>query len=461
MKSKRISTIAFSAVFALTLALALAFSFGVNADKTSAISANEKLFGYEYDADYVLKDLGVEKIGENTSYTEGRKVEYVLEKENGQTIDPETEGYAESFRSEVGSTIIFKRPNALYRIFVTDNGSDETAEYPVVSVKASDVDAATHYDPEKIADYASAVKEYAKDLSTTSTFKFSELEKKVSLSTIAKKDCFDILKTKVTVNYALPGASSVSSTSGSSIENASFKTTKPGEYSFYFTFTDELNNVDKTDDLIMGDGGYYSDENDNGEWDDGDKLVIPVFTFTIEKASKPEVSLTTSEKAYIGLEYKIDCFNVTASDYTTEYKLYFIPSSNASANYDKDAEKYDIAANGDSLYIADVLANPDVKDVTELLDTSSMKFKPEEKGYYYALLDIYSNNGYGRDEVMSYAIACLDEYTEVVTEKQFFKYNATSIIFLSISALSFIGIIVVLCIKPKQQKELETKSDNS
>ena len=60
---------------------------------------------------------------------------------------------------------------------------------------------------------------------------------------------------------------------------------------------------------------------------------------------------------------------------------------------------------------------------------------------------------------MSYAIACLDEYKEVVPEKQFFKYNVTSIVFLSISAVCFIGIIVVLLIKPKNTKDLEVKGD--
>ena len=62
------------------------------------------------------------------------------------------------------------------------------------------------------------------------------------------------------------------------------------------------------------------------------------------------------------------------------------------------------------------------------------------------------------DNVISKPIDCTKQFTRVKQEKEFFKYNTTSIIFLSISAACFIAIIVLLCIKPKEEVKLETKS---
>ena len=92
------------------------------------------------------------------------------------------------------------------------------------------------------------------------------------------------------------------------------------------------------------------------------------------------------------------------------------------------------------------------------------KVKNQAKALEKDIVDAYREYAYAEDlkskQVAAYNIKTkLDEYKEVVPEKQFFKYNVTSIVFLSISALCFIGIIVVLLIRPKKTADLETKGD--
>ncbi|MBO7525901.1 MAG: hypothetical protein J6T42_03790 [Clostridia bacterium] len=454
MKFKKFLAAALIVCFALA-----ALAIFPETQKAGAGADVSKLAGYDYSVEYLLKDFGLEKIGDNSTYLSGRTVKYRLFHDVGENVDVE-EGdynYSESAYQKVTGTVNFKRADCFYKFTVTEDGSEEDVEYTVYTVSYVN-ESATEYISEGLAAYRAAVTEYAAELKTSSSFKVSELEKKKSVDTIAKNEYFDILNTQVVLNYCVPGSSSVSTTSGTNVSSLSFKTDKVGDYSFYYTFTDSLNNKDSTEGLLVGKDGFYNDVDGDGEISAEDTLAIPVFKFTVTNVTKPEVSVSVAEKAYLGLEYTVDCFAITATNYSTEYKLYFIPEGDG-AYYDKTSEEYDIENYGDSKYIQAVLSNGEKKDVTSSLDKDSMKFTPEEKGYYYVQLTIYDDGGYS-DVVMSNAISALDEYKEVQPEKQFFKYNTTSIIFLSISALSLIGIIVVLFIKPKDKKKLEIKDDD-
>ena len=445
--------------------IALCFAFAVIAFlpetvKVDAAGAPDvfKLAGYSYSIEYLLRDFGLDKKDGEDTYLGGRTVTYRLthDFDANATIDENTTGYEQSTSATVasGGSVIFNRVNCRYTFTVSDDDGDSVFTVDSVDTVTSPD---TIYDTALLSEYRTVIDNYAKDLNTSSTFKISEIEKKQSVSTVAKKELFDILDIKVVLNYYVPGSNTLSTTSGASVSSLSFKTTKTGVYSFYYTFS-ALDHTDSVDGLLTGEGGFYEDKDNDGSVSAGDELKIPVFTFTVTDVAKPEVSVGVSEKAYLNLEYKVDCFAITANNYTPQYELYFIPEGE-SAYYDRDGEAYDRANNGDQKYIDAVLSDPNVKNVTDSFDTDSMKFTPKDKGYYYVLLNLYNDAGYS-DAVMSQAISAVDEYKVVETEKQFFKYNTTSIIFLSISALSFIGIIVVLFVKPKEKKALEVKSDN-
>lgn len=451
MKIKRL----LSVVTVLCIAFAaLVTAFNKPVTRVFAIGESEKLAGYDYSVEYLMKDFGLDVDGEATI-----KYSLVYDYARGADVteaDSATYSEAEEKTVSFDSTIKFLRSDCRYKFDVTDKNSVNTVCYVRTFEDFDDI-AITYAND--LTSFQTALDNYAATLKTNDTFKFSEIE--ASLEDVISCPHFDIDKLSVVANYFAPDSDSPSRASGTGLSSLSFTIQRNGLYSFYFTFTDSLNNVSSAEGLVLGNGGYYTDADSDGEYDPtiDVELVIPVFTFSIHYISKPEVVVGTSENAFLDLEYEVESLNITAANYTAKYKLYFIPEDK---NGEYDKEEYAT----DSEYIQAVLANAAIVDVTdELLNDEDLTFTPTiddelgiGKGYYYVLVEVFDNNGYS-DKAMTRAIACLEEYKEVVPEKQFFKYNVTSIVFLSISVVSFIAIIVLIFVKPKKENKLEVKSE--
>ena len=451
----------FKRLSSITAALCIAFSvFAVILTASRSVvgvraATSDKLAGYNYGIEYLLKDFGLEKIDGETTYFGGRTVEYRLTKLDGVAVAENDENYSEATKKEIVSSdsdVKFLCVGAEYTFTVTAAADPSDVQSFTVETFASFDDVAITYKNDLSA-FQTALDEYAGTLKTNDSFKFSEVG--ATISEIAAAKYFDIENMKVVVCYYAPGSMSYSTASGSKLSDVSFTLTKAGEYGFYFEFTDSLNNTTNVEELVLGSGGYYIDADGNGEFEAGVDvdMVVPVFTFTISSVSKPEVVVGTSEDAFLGLDYEISCFTITASEYTPVYELYYIDKAEALKKADFDNEEAYIDA-----------VKEKAIDVSSILSESGTSFKPtidEElktgKGYYYVLLSIYDENGY-TEKVMSREIECVEEYQEVVPEKQFFKYNVLSIVFLSIAAASFIAIIVLFFIRPKKENELEVKA---
>ena len=454
-KFKRVLSIAtaFLIAFIALAATLTSFSSFKIANAISDTSDSFKLAGYDYDVEYLLQNFGLDVLDGQTNRLGGRTVSYRLTEVNGSAVAENAEGYSEATAIELTAektSVRFLCVDAEYTFTVTDLSDSSAQNFTIYTLGSFDKIVIDYKDD--ISAFVTALETYAATLKTGDTFKFSELGAKAS--DVAKASHFDIDGMRVAVNYFAPGSMYSTIASGSKLSDVSFKINLAGEYAFYFIFTDCFNNTDSVDDLVLGYGGYYADSNDNGKFDMGvdDELIVPVFNFTVSSNSKPEVAVGVSEDAFLDLEYEIECFTITAQNYTPVYKLYYIDQANAVKKADHDTE---------TDYIDAVLAK--ATDVTEILDTDSLTFKPTVngdlgtgKGYYYVLLSVYDDNGYS-EKVMSNEIKCVEEYKQVVPEKQFFKYNVVSIVFLSISAVAFIAIIVLLFIRPKKQNELETK----
>ena len=451
MKIKRLLSVV--TVFCIAMA-AMLFAMPRSNAVVLAVGESEKLFGYEYTVEYLMKDLGLDVDGDATI-----KYSLVYDYAAGADVtaaDSAVYSEAEEKTVEYDSSIKFLRADCRYKFDVTDKDNNNTVCY--VKTFADFDDVAITY-ANDLSSFKTALNNYAATLKTGDSFRFSEIE--ASLEDVISCPHFDIDKLNVVANYYSPDSDSPLRTSGTGLSSLYFTVTRNGVYSFYFTFTDSLNNSTSIDELVLGNGGYYTDANGDGEYDSAIdvELVVPVFTFSVNYISTPEVIVGASENAFLDLEYEVESLTITASNYTARYKLYFIPEDK-NGEYDKD----DYAT--DAEYIQAVLANSAIIDVTdEIFDDQYLTFTPTidedlgiGKGYYYVLVGVYDNNGYS-DEAMTRAIACLEEYKEVVPEKQFFKYNVTSIVFLSISAASFIAILVLIFIKPKKENELEVKSE--
>ena len=113
------------------------------------------------------------------------------------------------------------------------------------------------------------------------------------------------------------------------------------------------------------------------------------------------------------------------------------------------------AADGKTYNEKNSSKNSGVYDVTEVkafaFDTSTRYFNVAAKGYYYVVCEV--GNEWGDTAFCTYAINGNNEFNRVKYVRDwgmFLKNNTLSVVFLGIAVLSFIGLIVVICIKPKE-----------
>ena len=86
-------------------------------------------------------------------------------------------------------------------------------------------------------------------------------------------------------------------------------------------------------------------------------------------------------------------------------------------------------------------------------NNSTLNFTTTKKGFYYVVVTVADK--YGEASAVTYAIEVASEFTEVKYDTQFLKHNWVSIMFLGIALLSLIGIILLIFVKPKEEKEEE------
>lgn len=405
MKSKKsLLLIAFSLIFALCVSFFNINSFAVKADTLTNVNC---VFGATYTTEYLLEKAGCQKLDGQSTFAGGRVVKY--------KFDADTELLVAE--KEVK---FLNKGNYTFTTFVND-AEEHTFTVSAVDKSLVTVDSMKYStDSALIDEYKTEIEKSIQSLNTNDSFTVPTLEKLLSSKYFKYSDL-----TK-SIYYAGPQDTSYASTSSSK-----FKLSGAGYYSFYVLATDPINNKMSVEDLTEKNDGWYNE---------ADELVVPIFSFVINDIAAPEISVLTSENGYIGLDYTIECFTITASNYTSKYTLYY-----SEEFFDKDDESY--ATDAD--YIKAVTEAEGTLDITEeYLDVDSLKFSPDKKGYYYVMLNVGDDNGLS-DVAMSRAISVQSTYTKYSVESEWFKYNKTSVIFLSISVVCFIAIIVILFIKPK------------
>ena len=428
--------------------------FTITVDENAEAKSYTRISGVEYKLNDLLDYFGLEMLDGETTLSGGRSVKYrITANADGIGVAEDEEGYSESSITDVDGKIEFKNVGT-YSVYVYTGTGDGAVLDRSFSVKVTKnvTPADADYNKTSVSykndmeAYKLKVAEAAKDLITGDSFEVPSLAEYIENSDFS----YDTVQKKV--YYCAPDATSYTQGSTVTTSNASFTVDKLGTYTYYVLFADVFGNEMTTENLVLGKGGWYKTEDNDGKTQIGN-VVIPVFSFTVDDVKSPEISVKVSENAYIGLNYEVKSFNIVSDSYSTVYKLYY------SANYyDKDdSTKY---AN-DSAYIQDVTAQGHSEDITDDLNTSSLTFTPEKTGYYYVevmVVDEHNNS----DVAMSRAIECMGEAKSVVVEKEFAKNNVTSIIFLSIAGVCFIAIIVLLLVKPKEKQtvEVEGEADN-
>ena len=408
-----------------------------------------RISGVSYSLNDVLTSFGLDKLENKNYVTDGRTVKYRLARRSDNTVVTEDDEEAEAAFTTLESTVEFKNIG-VYKFEVYKGEDDNMTLEGIfnVTVTKNVTPADPDYNKTSVTyqgefyDYIDEIATASENLITGDSFTVPSLEGYVSSPDFA----YSTLQKKV--YYCAPDSSSYTQGSTVTTSDASFEVNKLGTYTYYVLFADVFGNEMTTDTLVLGEGGWYKTEDNEGKTPVGE-VVIPVFSFTVATVKAPEISVKASDNAYLGLNYEVKAFNIVSDNYNTVYKLYY-----SETNYDKDSDAY--ATDAD--YIQAVLAGSE--DITDELNTGSLTFTPDKKGYYYVqvqVIDEYNNE----DVAMSRAIACLGEAKSVNVEKEFFKYNVTSIVFLSIAGACFIAIIVLLLIKPKETATVEVEGDDT
>lgn len=264
------------------------------------------------------------------------------------------------------------------------------------------------------------------------------------LTNLIVSDYFDYsaLKSNLTLNYCQPGSSSFTSTS-----SKSFKLNGIGTYSFYITGKDpigkgiiEVDSEKHERKVVDGvDGWYVKDTED---------LVCPIISFEFSAIKKPRITLEKPEKCFIGLLYK-DVSSIITVEATNESKVYTLYYSETELSASFKAENSDKNWNDDGIDYLKSKATLIADDADEKFSTSTLNFTPQKKGYYYVVCEVADN--YGKVAIVTDPITVAGEYREVSYEREFLKYNWVSVLFFCIAVLCFIGLMLVIFIKPKDK----------
>lgn len=248
-------------------------------------------------------------------------------------------------------------------------------------------------------------------------------------------DCTPYADLKVTLTHI--------STTTSTSSSLKFTISDVGNYLLYAVFSDGFDNKMDAKDI------YDASDVENV------KVTAQVFSFEmIEDAPLIVESFGGEGLGFKGVSYKAPSFKIDASGCTTNYKLYFNPSKTVALPDDSEELT---AENG-------WVAIPKASSVTDK--------KYNKNGYTYEMIKAIKYDGelsFVPDKEGTYVIECsavskvnsrsstgfslvrVNSTSTIKLPSNWLQENVWSVVFLSIGTLCLAGIIVLLCIKPKEE----------
>ena len=243
------------------------------------------------------------------------------------------------------------------------------------------------------------------------------------------------------VRYATPSSSSFSSSS-SLVVNLS----KEGDYVFYVMFKDVDGNAMDEDLFVKEQDGVKIINND------ADAYGQFVFKFHIENNADIEIiPASTQGKGWRGIRYTASSFKIDASGCTITYKLFYNPDSDATKDSSGWVEIPSFkSVEDDTDYFLNGYSYEDLKSINY---DGEVKFTPNKIGAYRIDCTASSNMTVQEVTESSEIIKIAEEKVVVRPGNNWLKNNAWSVVFLSVGSLCLVGIIVLLCVKPKEERK--------
>ena len=162
-----------------------------------------------------------------------------------------------------------------------------------------------------------------------------------------------------------------------------------------------------------------------------------------------DMSVTASVKngvGYKGVQYSAAKFNVDASGCTMTYKLYY----NANKNAEKTSEGWKEIPKASSVTDEKYVSKDgyDYDQIKGFNYDGKLDFVPTEIGAY--MIECVATSNVSSRSAEDFMIIKVEKAPSIVkVDSKWLQNNVWSVVFLSIGTLCLIGIIVLLCIKPK------------
>lgn len=245
-------------------------------------------------------------------------------------------------------------------------------------------------------------------------------------------------------------------TSSDDVATMSFNLKDVGKYIFFVAFSDGENSMLEKDFFITNKDdnnkityGIYGEENDDGNGNQIPNYVGNfVFRFEIKDDANIEVNKPEIQgKGYKGVKYVASGFDINASGCSIEYQLYY----NANINASEDDANWKLIPKASS--VSDYEYNENGYDYSEIKSVNydgELTFVPTRIGSYKIVCT--ASSVVSSREASDFTIISVASEPKVVeVESQWLQNNIWSVVFLSVGSLCLVGIIILLCIKPKEK----------
>ncbi len=231
-----------------------------------------------------------------------------------------------------------------------------------------------------------------------------------------------------------------------------FSLNKIGDYLFFVVFSDDDGNTMLEKNFIIEknnvvENGIYGEDGSNVEGYVGNF----VFRFNIEDNADIIVKPPKVQgNGFKGVEYKASKFIIDAEGCRKTYKLFYSSDINAKAD---DESKWIEIPQASSISEDEYKSNGfSYEEVLNVNYDGELKFVPTRFGAYK--IECTATSAVSSRYATSDTIIKVESEPNVVkVPSKWLENNVWSVVFLSVGTLSLIGIIVLLCIKPKEQTD--------
>ena len=285
-----------------------------------------------------------------------------------------------------------------------------------------------------------------------------------------------------------------------SSNNLSINVTQQGAYTFTIFATDAAGNdmyyLEKTDKreeadkIIAGENGdeYYKyvkfassdiwtmfgDHEENGDY-----YRLPWFHFNVGYTGVSfEETPGKQSTAYVGTSYSSASFKINgiSGSYDTVYRLFlfdraaYYRDEQTTLTYDRFIESMDELFEGSARkYFIEIPVASEVTEADENYEelkaygwsNSSTTFTPQVGNAFYMVRAEVTDKQYNTDPVAcNLAVAASVNAKSLKGEDDWLQKNVASVVLLCIAGVAFIGIVLLLVIKPKETADIDEQFEN-